>query len=161
MGMAFECVNRTMNKKAISSLINQCYHSVGLKETVIFADQLMYTGFYYATRSGASIGINDLVIPEVKAEIIAQSDEEVKEIESQYTSGLVTWGERYNKVIDIWSRTNDKVAKAMMTKLSKDTVINRLAKKSSKTLSIRFSSWQTQVLEEVPLKSGSWPVCAD
>jgi DNA-directed RNA polymerase subunit beta' len=128
IGMTFDCVNRTMNKKAISSLINQCYHNVGLKETVIFADQLMYTGFYYATRSGASIGINDLVIPEVKAEIIAASEEEVKEIESQYTSGLVTWGERYNKVIDIWSRTNDKVAKAMMTKLSKEKVINKEGK---------------------------------
>lgn len=124
-GMTFDCVNRTMNKKAISALINQCYHHVGLKETVIFADQLMYTGFYYATRSGASIGINDLVIPEVKADIIAASEEEVKEIEAQYTSGLVTWGERYNKVIDIWSRTNDKVAKAMMSKLSKEKVLTK------------------------------------
>jgi DNA-directed RNA polymerase subunit beta' len=128
LGMTFDCINRTMNKKAISSLINQCYHNVGLKETVIFADQLMYTGFYYATRSGASIGINDLVIPEVKAEIIAASEDEVKEIEAQYISGLVTWGERYNKVIDIWSRTNDKVAKAMMSKLSKDKVINKEGK---------------------------------
>ncbi len=87
---------------------------MGLKETVIFADQLMYTGFRYATYSGVSIGINDLVIPKEKAEIIEQAENEVREIEYQYASGLVTHGERYNKVVDIWSHTNDLVAKAMM-----------------------------------------------
>jgi DNA-directed RNA polymerase subunit beta' len=103
-----------MTKKSISRLINQCYRTVGLKETVIFADQLMYTGFEYSTRSGASIGVNDFVIPRAKATIIESADEEVKEIENQYASGLVTQGEKYNKVIDIWSRANDLVAKAMM-----------------------------------------------
>ena len=121
-GMSFDLVNRTMTKKAISNLINICYREVGLKSTVIFADQLMYTGFSYATRSGVSIGVNDLVIPKVKGEIIAQAEEEVEKIQAQYSSGLVTQGERYNKVIDIWSRTNDQVAKAMMTELSSETV---------------------------------------
>src|SRR5436190_5515954 len=91
-------------------------------EGMIFADQLMYMGFHYATRSGVSIGVNDLVIPKEKAGIIAQAEEEVGKIQAQYSSGLVTQGERYNKVVDIWSRTNDQVAKAMMTELSVDTV---------------------------------------
>lgn len=121
-GMSFDLINRTMNKKAISNLINTCYREVGLKSTVIFADQLMYTGFHYATKSGVSIGVNDLVIPKEKSDIIAQAEEEVGKIQAQYASGLVTQGERYNKVIDIWSRTNDQVAKAMMTELSSENV---------------------------------------
>jgi len=123
-GLSFDLVNRPMTKKSISRLINQCYRTVGLKETVIFADQLMYTGFEYSTRSGASIGVNDFVIPDAKATIIESADEEVKEIETQYASGLVTQGEKYNKVIDIWSRANDLVAKAMMEGISKETVRN-------------------------------------
>src|SRR5690606_3310699 len=110
--------------KAISSLINECYRQVGLKETVVFADQLMYTGFRYAMMSGVSIGINDLEIPEAKKEIVGRAEEEVKEIETQYGSGLVTHGERKNKVIDIWSRANDQVAKAMMEQLSSEIVQN-------------------------------------
>lgn len=121
-GMPFSLANQVMNKKVISSLINTCYRKVGLKETVIFADQLMYTGFAYATRSGISIGVNDLVIPESKGSIIARAEDEVKEIGVQYASGLVTHGERYNKVVDIWSRTNDQVAKAMMTELASEMV---------------------------------------
>jgi len=123
-GLVFEAVNRTLVKKAISSLINKCYRNRGLKATAILADHLMYTGFYYATLSGVSIGIDDLVIPEDKNSIIARAEDEVKEIEAQYASGLVTQGERYNKVIDIWSRTNDQVAKSMMEKLSTEKVIN-------------------------------------
>ena len=121
-GMSFDYVNRVMNKKAISNIINICYREVGLKATVIFADQLMYTGFHYATKSGVSIGVNDLVIPKEKAPIIAQAEDEVGKIQAQYASGLVTQGERYNKVVDIWSRTNDQVAKAMMNELSSETV---------------------------------------
>ena len=123
-GLPFSVVNKVMNKKAISGLLNACYRRVGLKETVIFADHLMYTGFKYATRSGVSIGVDDLVVPDEKARIIDQAELEVKEIESQYASGLVTQGERYSKVIDIWSRTNDQVAKAMMNKISTDHVTN-------------------------------------
>jgi len=121
-GLGFAMVNRTMNKKAISSLINECYRRVGLKEAVIFADQLMYTGFYYATISGSSIGIDDLVTPDDKQDIIDSAEKEVKEIETQYASGLVTDGERYNKVVDIWSHTTDLVARSMMDKLGVEEI---------------------------------------
>jgi len=123
-GLPFELINRDLNKKAISGLINACYRRVGLKETVVFADQLMYTGFSYATRAGISIGVNDMVIPEEKQRILAIAEAEVKEIEDQYASGLVTNGERYNKVVDIWSRTNEQVAKAMMEKLGGENVVD-------------------------------------
>ncbi len=123
-GMPFDNVNQNMNKKAISRLINICYRQVGLKETVVLADQLMYTGFAYATRSGVSIGVDDMVVPDDKGKIIDAAEEEVKEIENQYASGLVTNGERYNKVVDIWSHTNDQVAKAMMDKLGTELVKN-------------------------------------
>ncbi len=123
-GMPFELINRDMTKKAISGLINMCYRWVGLKETVVFADQLMYTGFKFATRAGMSIGVNDMVVPDEKEAILARAEAEVKEIEDQYASGLVTHGERYNKVVDIWSRTNEQVAKAMMDKLGTDDVVD-------------------------------------
>ncbi len=121
-GMPFDLINRDLNKKAISQLINASYRRLGLKPTVIFADQLMYTGFYYATRAGVSIGVDDMVVPEGKGRIISAAEQEVKEIERQYASGLVTNGERYNKVVDIWSHTNDQVAKAMMEKLGTEVV---------------------------------------
>ena len=116
-GLSFDLINQDMTKKAISACINACYRALGLKETVIFADQLMYMGFAYATRSAVSFGIDDIVIPEQKTKLVAAADREVKEIQEQYSSGLVTNGERYNKVVDIWSRANDQVAKAMMEKL--------------------------------------------
>ncbi|NQY03888.1 MAG: DNA-directed RNA polymerase subunit beta' [Halieaceae bacterium] len=124
-GLAFDMVNQPMAKKAISRIINRCYRVVGLKATVIFADRLMYTGYEYSTRSGASIGVNDFVIPDAKAELIDHAEAEVKEIEDQYAAGLVTQGEKYNKVIDIWSRANDLVSKSMMEGLSKETVVNK------------------------------------
>ncbi|HEX8757367.1 MAG TPA: DNA-directed RNA polymerase subunit beta', partial [Steroidobacteraceae bacterium] len=119
-GLSFDLINQDMTKKTISATINACYRALGLKETVIFADQLMYTGFHYATRAGVSFGIDDIVIPEQKTKIVASADREVKEIQDQYASGLVTNGERYNKVVDIWSRANDQVAKAMMEKLGSE-----------------------------------------
>ena len=121
-GLSFDAINQDMTKKIISATINACYRTVGLKETVVFADQLMYTGFQYATRSGVSIGVDDMVVPQQKIKILATAEKEVKEIQEQYSSGLVTNGERYNKVVDIWSRTNDQVAKAMMEKLGTDEV---------------------------------------
>jgi DNA-directed RNA polymerase subunit beta' len=124
-GLPFSMVNQKMSKKPISAILNACYRNVGLKETVIFADQLMYTGYKYSTRSGSSIGVNDFAIPEEKAKIIDQANSEVAEIESQFASGLVTQGEKYNKVIDIWSRANDIVAKSMMEGLSTEPVINK------------------------------------
>ena len=127
-GLSFSMVNQKMTKKAISQILNACYRKVGLKETVIFADQLMYTGYKYSTRSGSSIGVNDFVIPDDKASIIDQANAEVEEIETQFASGLVTQGEKYNKVIDIWSRANDVVAKSMMEGLSTEPVINKEGK---------------------------------
>ena len=123
-GLSFDILNRDMSKKAISQVIDACYRQVGLKATVVFADQLMYTGFRYATRAGVSFGVNDMVIPDTKEDIIGAAEDEVKEIENQYASGLVTNGERYNKVVDIWSRANDQVAKAMMSKLGNEEVVN-------------------------------------
>ncbi|WP_251358990.1 DNA-directed RNA polymerase subunit beta' [Kangiella sp. TOML190] len=124
-GISFELVNQPMTKKAISKLVNTCYRERGLKATVIFADQLMYTGFSYATRSGASVGIEDMQIPEIKAEIIDAAEKEVAEIQEQFNSGLVTQGERYNKVVDIWSHTNEKVAKAMMDNIGTEEVTDK------------------------------------
>ncbi len=124
-GLSYDLVNQPMKKKAISNLINQCYRVVGLKETVIFADQLMYAGFAYSTISGVSIGVNDFVIPEEKSRIIERATAEVKEIEQQYSNGLVTQGEKYNKVIDLWSRANDEISKAMMANLSQEAVTDR------------------------------------
>jgi len=122
-GLSYDLVNKPMVKKAISNLINTCYRDAGLKDTVIFADQLMYMGYHYATVSGISIGFNDFEIPPEKYELVDAASEEVKDIETQYASGLLTQGEKYNKVIDIWSRANDKVSKAMMERLAKEQVI--------------------------------------
>ena len=128
-GLSFDIVNQDMTKKAISATINACYRQLGLKDTVIFADRLMYTGFAYATRASVSFGIDDIVIPEQKVKIVAAADREVKEIQDQYSSGLVTNGERYNKVVDIWSRANDQVAKAMMDKLGTEEATDSRGKK--------------------------------
>ncbi|GAB54474.1 DNA-directed RNA polymerase subunit beta' [Glaciecola punicea ACAM 611] len=124
-GLPFEIINTAMGKKQISKLLNACYRTLGLKDTVIAADQIMYTGFHYAMIAGASVGIDDMVIPAAKKELVAAAEAEVIEIQEQFNSGLVTAGERYNKVIDIWSRANDEVAKAMMDNLKVETVINR------------------------------------
>ena len=123
-GLPFELVNKTMDKKSISGAIDNCYRILGLKATVIFADQLMYMGYEYATKSGVSFCLDDMIIPDAKNKILSDAESEVKEIEMQYQSGLVTRGERYNKVVDIWSKTNDQVAKAMMNKLGKETKNN-------------------------------------
>ncbi|MDP1970027.1 MAG: DNA-directed RNA polymerase subunit beta', partial [Methylobacter sp.] len=120
----FELVNCDMTKKNISRLINYSYRYLGNKDTVILADQLMYLGFKYATISGISFGIEDMVIPAKKVDIIKASDAEVNEIQSQYASGLVTDGERYNKVVDIWSHANDQIAKVMMDGLGEESVVN-------------------------------------
>jgi DNA-directed RNA polymerase subunit beta' len=128
-GLSFDLINIDMTKKAISAIINAAYRALGLKETVIFADQLMYMGFHYATRSAVSFGIDDIVIPEQKTKLVAAAEKEVKEIQDQYSSGLVTNGERYNKVVDIWSRANDQVAKAMMDNLATEPAVDGLGRK--------------------------------
>ena len=128
VGLPFSVINAAMTKKAVSKVIDVCYRRLGLKATVMFCDQLMYTGFKYATKGGASIGINDMIIPKEKIKIIERSEKEVHDIQEQFNSGLVTDGERYNKVIDIWSRTNEQVAKAMMDKISTEMVEDRHGK---------------------------------
>ena len=124
-GLPFELIDKALKKKEISRLINGSFRRVGLRETVIFADKLMYTGFSFATRAGMSFCADDMRVPAEKETIIAAASEEVKEIDAQYSSGLVTQGERYNKVVDIWGRAGDDVAKAMMKHLSKEKVLNR------------------------------------
>ncbi|MDA8094421.1 MAG: DNA-directed RNA polymerase subunit beta' [Betaproteobacteria bacterium] len=127
-GLPFEFINKALKKKEISRLINASFRRCGLRETVIFADKLMYTGFTLATRAGISIAVGDMLVPVQKHDLISVAEKEVKEIESQYTSGLVTQGERYNKVVDIWGRAGDMVAKAMMTQLGQEQVQNREGK---------------------------------
>ncbi len=122
-GLSFALINKSLKKKEISRLINGSFRRCGLRETVIFADRLMYTGFSYATRAGISICVDDMQVPAEKEEIIGNGEREVAEIEQQYTSGLVTQGERYNKVVDIWGRAGDLVAKAMMDHLGTEPVV--------------------------------------
>jgi DNA-directed RNA polymerase subunit beta' len=124
-GLPYELIDQPLGKKPISKLINHAYRNLGLKETVIFADQIMYTGFHYAMIAGCSVGIDDMVIPDAKYTIIDESEAEVAEIQAQFDQGLVTAGEKYNKVIDIWSSANEKVSKAMMDNLSKEMIKNR------------------------------------
>jgi DNA-directed RNA polymerase subunit beta' len=123
--LPFSFVNKSLKKKEISRLINASFRRCGLRDTVIMADQLMYTGFAYATRAGISICVDDMLVPKQKNELIVAAEKEVLEIQNQYTSGLVTQGERYNKVVDIWGRTGDQVAKAMMDQLGVEPIIDR------------------------------------
>ena len=120
----FEKINKPLNSKAISDLINISYRYSGLKATVVFSDKIKNLGYDYSTISGSSICVEDCVIPDNKESIISQAQNEVKEIEAQYSSGLVTQGEKYNKVIDIWSRANEAVAGSLMETISKDKVVN-------------------------------------
>jgi len=123
-GLPFEIFNTVLKKKAISRLLDESYRHVGMKEAVIFADQLMYTGYRYATRSGVSFCADDMIIPEKKVHLLAEAEDAVKEIELQFAGGLVTQGERYNKVVDIWASTNEKVVKAMMENIGNESVVN-------------------------------------
>jgi DNA-directed RNA polymerase subunit beta' len=127
VGLPFALVNKALKKKEISRLINASFRRCGLRDTVIMADQLMYTGFSYATRAGISICVDDMLVPPQKNELIMAAEKEVHEIDTQYTSGLVTQGERYNKVVDIWGRTGDLVAKAMMDQLGSEPVVDSVA----------------------------------
>ncbi|MDP1941938.1 MAG: DNA-directed RNA polymerase subunit beta' [Gallionella sp.] len=125
-GLPFGLINKALKKKEISRLINASFRQCGLRDTVIMADKLMYTGFTYATRAGISICVDDMLMPPQKSTLIEAAEKEVMEIHTQYTSGLVTDGERYNKVVDIWGRTGDMVAKAMMDQLSSEPVVDRI-----------------------------------
>ena len=136
-GMSFELVNQTLDSKKISSLIDFVYRKAGLKRTVIFADRLMYMGYEFSTKSGSSIGIDDFVIPDDKQTIVSEAEQEVKDIESQFASGLVTQGEKYNKAIDIWTRANEMIAKSMMDNISQEEVEDS---EGNKILSDSFNS---------------------
>ncbi|MEY4721349.1 MAG: hypothetical protein RIQ46_1074, partial [Pseudomonadota bacterium] len=128
-GLPFKAIDKALKKKEISKLIDESFRRCGLKETVVFADKLMQNGYALATRAGISFCSDDMKIPPKKYEIIAAAESEVKEIETQYTNGLVTQGERYNKVVDIWGRTGDQVAKVMMDELGHEEVFDRHGKK--------------------------------
>ncbi|MFA7416631.1 MAG: DNA-directed RNA polymerase subunit beta' [Rhizobium sp.] len=127
-GLPFKVIDKPLKKKEISKLIDESFRRCGLKDTVIFADQLMQAGFRLATRGGISIAVGDMLVPKQKHALIDAAEAEVKEIEKQYTSGLVTVGERYNKVVDIWGRAGDQVAKAMMDQLAHQQVTNHEGK---------------------------------
>lgn len=127
-GLPFSVLNKALKKKEISRLINASFRKCGLKETVVFADKLLQNGFRLATKAGISIAIDDMLVPPQKADIIERSEKEVKEIEQQYVSGLVTAGERYNKVVDIWGKAGDEVSKVMMAQLAKEKVKDRHGK---------------------------------
>ena len=128
-GLPFKVIDRALKKKEISKLIDESFRRCGLKETVVFADKLMQNGYALATRAGISFCSDDMRVPAKKYEIISAAEAEVKEIETQYTNGLVTNGERYNKVVDIWGRTGDQVAKVMMDELGHEDTIDRHGKK--------------------------------
>ena len=127
-GLPFSNINKALKKKEISKLINVSFRKCGLKETVVFADKLLQSGFRLATKAGISICIEDMLVPKEKHDIISRAQKEVKEIEQQYVSGLVTSGERYNKVVDIWGKSGDDVSKVMMAQLSKENVLDRHGK---------------------------------
>jgi len=127
-GLPFALINKALKKKEISRLINASFRKCGLKDTVVFADRLLQSGFRLATRAGISIAIDDMLVPKEKHGLIERAEKEVKEIEQQYVSGLVTAGERYNKVVDIWGKTGDEVGKVMMGQLSKEKVVDRNGK---------------------------------
>jgi DNA-directed RNA polymerase subunit beta' len=124
-GLPFSAINRALKKKEISKLINISFRKCGLRATAVFADQLMQSGFRLATRAGISICVDDMLVPPQKATLIAAAEQEVKQIEQQYSSGLVTAGERYNKVVDIWGKAGDEVGKAMMEQLKVEDVVKR------------------------------------
>ncbi len=127
-GLPFSVMNKALKKKEISRLINASFRRCGLRDTVIFADKLLQSGFALATRAGISISVDDMLVPQEKHELINHAEREVKEIEQQYASGLVTQGERYNKVVDIWGRTGDEVGKALMNRLATEAVVDRHGK---------------------------------
>ena len=127
-GLPFSNINKALKKKEISKLINVSFRKCGLKETVVFADKLLQNGFRLATKAGISICIDDMLVPKEKQEIIESAEKEVKDIEQQYTSGLVTSGERYNKVVDIWGKAGDKVSKVMMDQLRTEKTTDRHGK---------------------------------
>ena len=124
-GVPFSVVNKTLTKKQVSGVINYVYRRCGTKDSVIFADQLMYTGFRMSTKAGVSFCIDDMVVPDEKVKVLSEAEDKVKEINEEYSQGLTTAGERYNRVVDVWSRANDDVSRAMMTRIGSESVVDR------------------------------------
>ncbi len=114
----FSMINRLLTKKEITELIDVVYRHCGQKETVIFCDRIMSLGFSYAAKAGISFGKDDLIVPEAKIKLVEEAQNEVKEFEQQYLDGLITRGEKYNKVVDVWSQCTDRVADEMMKVMS-------------------------------------------
>ncbi len=131
-GIDYELINKPLSKKAVSKLIYTCYHQLPLKDTVVFADKMMYMGFEFSTKSGISFCADDMIIPKEKSALISAAEEQIKEVQNQFASGVVTDGERYNKVIDIWSRTSEEVAQSMMDKVGFEEVYVSKRKKEKK-----------------------------
>ncbi len=127
-GLPLSVLDKPLKKKEISKLINASFRKCGLKETVVFADKLLQNGFRLATRAGISIAVDDMLVPKEKSGIIERAETEVKEIAQQYASGLVTAGERYNKVVDIWGKAGDEISKVMMAQLAKQKTTDRSGK---------------------------------
>ncbi len=130
-GMKFSDINKTLKKKEIGRLISTSFRVCGLRATVDFVDALKNRGYYLSTQAGISICVDDMKVPSQKEALVAEAEAEVKEIQAQYTSGLVTQGERYNKVVDIWGRTADQVGKVMMKELSVEPVTDRHGNKTT------------------------------
>ncbi|MDX8413456.1 MAG: DNA-directed RNA polymerase subunit beta' [Mariprofundales bacterium] len=116
----FSTINRVLTKKEVASLIEDSYRLAGSKATVLFADRIKGFGYEFATLSGTSFGLGDVIVPDEKYALVEATENEVREVEQQYADGLITAGERYNKVIDLWTTTTDRVAKAMMDNLSEE-----------------------------------------
>jgi len=112
--ISFDVINKVMNKKELANLIDYCYRTCGEKVTVILADRLKDLGYKYSTHSGMSFAVRNLNIPGNKRDILSRADRDVLEIQKQYMDGLITDGERYNKVIDIWAQATEKIASEMM-----------------------------------------------
>ena len=138
----FDYINKVMNKKALSALIDVCYRKHKNKETVLLADRLRTLGFTYATLAGVSICMDDMVIPAKKKELIDEAQRELERVYEQYQEGLITDGERYNKVVDIWAGVADKVTEEMMNGISKETITaTKLVKRATTRASIQSTSW--------------------
>ncbi|MEE9318538.1 MAG: DNA-directed RNA polymerase subunit beta' [Rhodospirillales bacterium] len=118
--ISFDLINRLQTKKEVTNVIDEVYRHCGQKETVIFSDHLMGIGFNYACKAGISFGKDDLVIPKAKEKLVGETEDMVKEYEKQYQDGLITQGEKYNKVIDAWSHCTDRVAEEMMKIISSE-----------------------------------------
>jgi len=131
--LPFKIVNRVMGKKQLGDLIDSCYRACGQKETVLLADKLRHLGYTYATKAGISVCLDDLLIPSRKGEMLEHAQKDVAEIEEQYTEGLITDGERYNKVVDIWAQVAEQISGEMMSEIGSEDATNEETGETRKT----------------------------